>query len=111
MPWPRPSRMCWVAPRDASHRPDPLTAAPPWAEPCAGPGPRAHAGDMAEDTRPPQFGAEARRELLQHRVLVLDGPLDDDNGTLLITQLLALAADDDASDIALWIHSPGGSVP
>lgn len=66
---------------------------------------------MAEDTRPPQFGAEARRELLQHRVLVLDGPLDDDNGTLLITQLLALAADDDASDIALWIHSPGGSVP
>jgi len=44
-------------------------------------------------------------------VLVLDGPLDDDNGTLIATQLLALAAEDDASDIALWIHSPGGSVP
>ena len=38
-------------------------------------------------------------------------PLDDDNGTLLVTQLLALAAEDEASDIALWIHSPGGSVP
>ncbi len=42
---------------------------------------------------------------------MLDGPLDDDNGTLIATQLLALAAEDEASDIALWIHSPGGSVP
>jgi ATP-dependent Clp protease protease subunit len=62
------------------------------------------------DANPPLFGAEARRELYSQRVLVLDGPLDDDNGTLLATQLLALAADD-TSDIALWIHSPGGSVP
>lgn len=66
---------------------------------------------MAEEGRLPQFGAEARRELFHQRVLVLDGPLDDDNGTLLATQLLALAAEDEASDIALWIHSPGGSVP
>jgi ATP-dependent Clp protease protease subunit len=66
---------------------------------------------MAEEGKIPQFGAEARRELFQQRVLVLDGPLDDDNGTLLATQLLALAAEDEASDIALWIHSPGGSVP
>jgi ATP-dependent Clp protease, protease subunit len=66
---------------------------------------------MAEDTKIPVFGGEARRELYQQRVLVLDGPLDDDNGTLLATQLLALAAEDAASDIALWIHSPGGSVP
>jgi ATP-dependent Clp protease, protease subunit len=42
---------------------------------------------------------------------VLDGPLDDDNGTLLATQLMALAIDDGSRDIALWIHSPGGSVP
>jgi ATP-dependent Clp protease protease subunit len=66
---------------------------------------------MAEDAKIPQFGTEARRELFHQRVLVLDGPLDDDNGTLIATQLLALAADDEASDIALWIHSPGGSVP
>jgi ATP-dependent Clp protease protease subunit len=66
---------------------------------------------MAEQDTPPRFGPEARRDLLQQRVLVLDGALDDDNGTLLVTQLLALAADDDTSDIALWIHSPGGSVP
>ncbi|MBD3942648.1 ATP-dependent Clp protease proteolytic subunit [Microbacterium sp. NEAU-LLC] len=66
---------------------------------------------MAEEGKIPQFGAEARRELFQQRVLVLDGPLDDDNGTLLATQLLALAAEDETADIALWIHSPGGSVP
>ncbi len=66
---------------------------------------------MAEEGKVPLFGAEARRELFHQRVLVLDGPLDDDNGTLIATQLLALAAEDEASDIALWIHSPGGSVP
>lgn len=42
---------------------------------------------------------------------MLDGPLDDDNGTMLATQLIALAAEDPVTDIALWIHSPGGSVP
>jgi ATP-dependent Clp protease, protease subunit len=66
---------------------------------------------MADEGKIPQFGAEARRELFHQRILVLDGPLDDDNGTLIATQLLALAAEDEASDIALWIHSPGGSVP
>ncbi|MET0991458.1 MAG: ATP-dependent Clp protease proteolytic subunit [Lacisediminihabitans sp.] len=66
---------------------------------------------MTEDGKIPLFGGEARRELYHQRVLVLDGPLDDDNGTLLATQLLALAAQDAASDIGLWIHSPGGSVP
>ncbi|WP_309066043.1 ClpP family protease [Microbacterium sp.] len=66
---------------------------------------------MTDDKTIPQFGAEARRALFHERVLVLGGPLDDDNGTLLMTQLLTLAADDPVTDIALWIHSPGGSVP
>ncbi|WP_018684434.1 ClpP family protease [Actinokineospora enzanensis] len=63
------------------------------------------------DTEKRIFTDRARRELYERRVLVLDGPLDDDNGTLLATQLIALAAEDPATDIALWIHSPGGSVP
>ena len=42
---------------------------------------------------------------------MLDGVLDDENGTLLATQLLMLAAEDPAGDVALWINSPGGSVP
>jgi ATP-dependent Clp protease, protease subunit len=66
---------------------------------------------MTDTPKVPAFGPEMRRELHTQRVLVLDGPLDDDNGTLIVTQLLALAAEDAASDIALWIHSPGGSVP
>ena len=59
----------------------------------------------------PLFTDQARQQLLLQRVLVLDGVLDDDNGFLLTTQLLTLAAEDPAADIALWIHSPGGSVP
>ncbi|CDQ42450.1 ClpP family protease [Mycolicibacterium neoaurum] len=60
--------------------------------------------------KPPLFGRQLRDDLYRKRVLVLDGGLDDDNGAVLVTQLLTLAADSD-EDIALWIHSPGGSVP
>ncbi|MCP9948404.1 MULTISPECIES: ClpP family protease [Actinomadura] len=66
---------------------------------------------MSEEPGIPMFNERVRRELYQQRVLVLDGPLDDDNGTLLATQLITLAKEDASSDIALWIHSPGGSVP
>lgn len=66
---------------------------------------------MSESPAPPLFDARARQDLLDRRVLVLDGVLDDDNGTLLMSQLVLLAAEDPTSDIALWIHSPGGSVP
>jgi ATP-dependent Clp protease protease subunit len=63
------------------------------------------------DDKQPLFNQRLRDTLFRKRVLVLDGPLDDDNGTVLTTQLLTLAADDVDRDIALWIHSPGGSVP
>ncbi|MFD0535574.1 ClpP family protease [Actinomadura luteofluorescens] len=66
---------------------------------------------MSEEQAIPLFNERVRRELYQQRVLVLDGPLDDDNGTLLATQLMILAREDSSTDIALWIHSPGGSVP
>ncbi|CAN5360136.1 ATP-dependent Clp protease proteolytic subunit [soil metagenome] len=66
---------------------------------------------MAHDDKPPMFSDQMRQQLLLKRVLVLDGVLDDDNGILLAAQLLTLAAEDPTADIALWIHSPGGSVP
>ena len=63
-------------------------------------------------TDEPRFFSERTRlTLLQRRILVLDGVLDDDNGTLLATQLLSLADEDSDTDVALWINSPGGSVP
>ncbi|KHL08988.1 ATP-dependent Clp protease protease subunit [Mumia flava] len=66
---------------------------------------------MSHDNAPPQFDSTTRQQLLARRVLVLDGVLDDDNGALLSAQLISLAADDPDADVALWIHSPGGSVP
>lgn len=66
---------------------------------------------MSENTKPTMFTDAARHRLYEQRVLVLDGPLDDDNGTLLTSQLIGLATEDPGTDIALWIHSPGGSVP
>ena len=66
---------------------------------------------MAQEEKTLFFTERFRLSLLQRRILVLDGVLDDDNGTLLATQLLTLADEDPEADIALWIHSPGGSVP
>ena len=66
---------------------------------------------MAQGENSPLFSERVRQQLLQQRILVLDGVLDDDNGTLLTTQLLTLAAEDPAAGVALWIHSPGGSIP
>src|ERR1700733_7081691 len=66
---------------------------------------------MAQDEKTPVFTERTRLSLLQRRILVLDGVLDDDNGTLLATQLLTLADEDTDADVALGINSPGGSVP
>lgn len=60
--------------------------------------------------KPPVFGRQLREDLYRKRVLVLDGALDDDNGAVLMAQLLTLGSESD-DDVALWIHSPGGSVP
>ncbi len=66
---------------------------------------------MADEMKVPLFTEQARLQLLRQRIVVLDGQLNDDNGTLLATQILTLAAEDPDTDVALWIHSLGGSVP
>ncbi|GAA1299889.1 ATP-dependent Clp protease proteolytic subunit [Saccharothrix xinjiangensis] len=66
---------------------------------------------MTNNERQSLFDHRLRERFLGQRVLVLDGGLDDDNGTVLATQMLSLAGEDPHRDIALWIHSPGGSVP
>src|SRR5215470_5311899 len=66
---------------------------------------------MAHDEKTPVFSERVRGQLLLQRILVLDGVLDDDNGTLLASQLLMLAVEDPSADAALWINSFGGSVP
>jgi ATP-dependent Clp protease, protease subunit len=66
---------------------------------------------MSDNEKLRLFDQRLRERFFSQRVLVLDGALDDDNGTALATQLLSLASEDPKKDIALWIHSPGGSVP
>src|ERR1700750_3450999 len=66
---------------------------------------------MANDDKTPLFSERVREQLLLRRGLVLDGVLDGDKGTLRAAQLPTLAAEDPGSDVALWINSPGGSVP
>src|SRR3984957_5634963 len=66
---------------------------------------------MSQESKTPVFTAQFRLSLLQRRVLVLDGPPADDNGTLLPAQRLPLPDEDQDADVALWINSPGGSVP
>src|SRR3977135_2854801 len=66
---------------------------------------------MTNDEKQPLFDHRLPERFLSQRILVLDGVLDDDNGTVLATQLLSLASVDPRKDIGLWIHSPGGSVP
>src|SRR4051794_38409067 len=64
--------------------------------------PVAQPDGMAEETKSPAFDDRMRHQLLHQRILVLDGPLDDDNGMLLTAQLTSLAADDPTSDVVLW---------
>lgn len=66
---------------------------------------------MSEQPTIPVFTQALREQLLSRRILILDGVLDDDNGAALQAQLLQLAFDDPRSEVSLWIHSPGGSVP
>src|ERR1700733_1795524 len=66
---------------------------------------------MSQETKIPVFTERFRLTLLERRGLVLDGGLDDDNGTLLAAPFLNLPDEDPAPDIPLWINSPGGSVP
>jgi len=48
--------------------------------------------------------------LLKERIIFLGSTIDDNVANLIIAQLLFLEADDQDSDISLYINSPGGSV-
>ncbi|KAJ3512735.1 hypothetical protein NLJ89_g3350 [Agrocybe chaxingu] len=48
--------------------------------------------------------------LLRERVIMLHGPIHDDDSTLVVAQLLFLEAEDSTKPIHLYINSPGGSV-
>lgn len=49
-------------------------------------------------------------KLLDSRVILLYGPIDDNMAASISSQLLFLAQQDSESDITMYINSPGGSV-
>ncbi|HEY9582721.1 MAG TPA: ATP-dependent Clp protease proteolytic subunit [Candidatus Paceibacterota bacterium] len=60
-----------------------------------------------------QFGERAYdiySRLLNDRIIMLAGPIDDNVANLIIAQLLFLESQDPKKDIYLYINSPGGSV-
>ena len=48
--------------------------------------------------------------LLKDRIIMLNGPVDDDSASLIVAQLLFLANEDPKADINFYINSPGGSI-
>ena len=48
--------------------------------------------------------------LLKDRIVMLNGPVEDDMANLVIAQMLFLESEDPDADINLYINSPGGSV-
>ena len=48
--------------------------------------------------------------LLEERIIMMCGEINQDMATLLISEILYLSAQDPKSPITIYIHSPGGSV-
>lgn len=55
-------------------------------------------------------GFDIYSRLLDDRIIMLDGEINDQTASLIISQLLYLNSVDKAKDISLYINSPGGSV-
>ena len=48
--------------------------------------------------------------LLNERIIVLNGEINDTTSALVVAQLLYLSSKDSSKDISLYINSPGGSI-
>lgn len=48
--------------------------------------------------------------LLAERIVMLNGPVEDNMASLVVSQLLYLEADDSEKDIVMYVNSPGGVV-
>jgi ATP-dependent Clp protease protease subunit len=48
--------------------------------------------------------------LLNERIIILNGEINDNTSALVVAQLLYLSAKDPNKDISLYINSPGGSI-
>lgn len=57
-----------------------------------------------------QYAYDIYSKLLEERIILLTGTIDDAMASSIIGQLLYLEAQDNKNDIYMYINSPGGSV-
>lgn len=65
---------------------------------------------VIKSTAQGERGFDIYSRLLDDRIIMLDGEINDQTASLIISQLLYLNSVDKAKDISLYINSPGGSV-
>lgn len=65
---------------------------------------------VVEQTNRGERSYDIFSRLLNDRIIMLSGPVDDTVASLVIAQLLYLEGQDSEKDISLYINSPGGSV-
>ncbi|GAA1987925.1 ATP-dependent Clp protease proteolytic subunit [Isoptericola halotolerans] len=67
---------------------------------------------LRSETPPPTtpFDDQLATRLLHQRIVVIGTEVDDAVANRVCAQLLLLSAEDPASDVALYVNSPGGSV-
>lgn len=65
---------------------------------------------VVEQTNRGERSYDIYSRLLKDRIILLGSPIDDNVSSLIVAQLLFLAAEDSEKDIHLYINSPGGSI-
>ncbi|MGN0853539.1 MAG: ATP-dependent Clp endopeptidase proteolytic subunit ClpP [Kiritimatiellia bacterium] len=65
---------------------------------------------VVEQTARGERSYDIYSRLLQDRIVLLGGEVNDDSANLIVAQLLFLQAQDPKKEIAMYINSPGGSV-
>ena len=65
---------------------------------------------VIEKTSSGELSYDIYSRLLQDRIIMLSGEVNDDIASLVVSQLLFLESQDPSKDIHLYINSPGGSV-
>lgn len=65
---------------------------------------------VIEQTEKGERSYDLYSRLLKDRIIMLNGPIDDNVANSIVSQLLFLEAENPGTDISLYINSPGGSV-
>ena len=65
---------------------------------------------VVEQTARGERSYDIYSRLMQDRIVLLGGEVNDDSANLIVAQLLFLQAQDPKKEISMYINSPGGSV-